>query len=528
MRIRVLLLFLIIFKWSAFGQNSVTGFVFEDTNRNLVRDGKEAGIPGVAVSNGQEVVLSGQDGRYELPIGTDDIIFVVKPANYKTPVDANNLPRFYYIHKPNGSPVLKYAGVSPTGKLPRSVDFGLFPETESDQFDVLLFGDPQTYNKNELHYFDERIVSELVKTQQASFGISVGDLVGDNPDLFVPYAETVAKTGIPWYNVIGNHDMNYDVEFDEHADESFERVFGPSTYSFNFGKTHFIILKDILRPDPRTQKGYWGGFTEKQLRFVKNDLKLVPKDHLVVLAFHVPLSEDHAGRDIFRDEDRLQLFTLLKDFPNTLSVSAHSHIQLNKFFDGEYGWLQQKPHHHLNLGTTCGDWYRGEHDTDGIPVSVMADGTPQGYAFLRINKNEYTIDYKAAGYPEDYKMSIYHPKVMVKANKSLANIYVNYFMGSERDEVKFRIDGGKWTQMNYTIEPDPSYRHIIHKWDFTEELLPGRRPGEAKACFHLWKAILPSNLAAGEHQIEIQVTDSFGNTHEGKSSYRIELPGTKK
>lgn len=527
MKVKILVLLLIVFGWSSYAQNSVIGFVFEDSNRNQKRDRKEIGIAGVAVSNGQEVAMTDQNGQYELPIGTDDMIFVIKPANYKTPLDENNLPRFYYNHKPEGSPQLKYAGVSPTGKLPRSVDFALYPEKESDHFDVLLFGDPQAYNKNELRYFDERIVSELINPNHVSFGISVGDLVGDNPDLFVPYAETVKKIGIPWYNVIGNHDMNYDIEIDEHSDESFERVFGPSTYAFNFGKTHFVILKDILRPDPRTQKGYWGGFTEKQLKFLKNDLKQVPKDHLVVLAFHIPIWEGYVGRDIFRDEDREQLFSLLKEFSYTLSISAHSHIQLNKFLTAEDGWLQDKTHHHLNLGTTCGAWYRGEQDSNGVPMSVMADGTPQGYAYLKINNNKYEIDYKAAAYPDDYKMSIYHPKVMSKARKAMANIYVNYFMGSDLDEVKFRIDGGKWVRMIYTIEADPSYLHLTHKWDFTDEVLRGRRPGEARPCFHLWKAAIPSDLEVGEHSVEVQVWDSFGNTHSGKSTYRIELPSVK-
>ena len=47
---------------------------------------------------------TGKGGRYELPIDDDDIIFVIKPRGYMTPVDALNLPRFYYIHKPAGSP----------------------------------------------------------------------------------------------------------------------------------------------------------------------------------------------------------------------------------------------------------------------------------------------------------------------------------------------------------------------------------------------------------------------------------------
>ena len=507
-------------------QDFVKGVVYNDLNGNQMRDKDEPGIFQVPVSNGADVVLTDENGEYTLPLSQDDIIFVIKPAGYSTPFNEQNLPLFYYIHKPLGSPGLNYRGVDPTGMIPESVDFALYPVPRVNQFDVLLFGDPQPYSKEELEFFDQRIVSELSSATNFSFGISMGDLSGDNPDLFEPYNEIIRNVGIPWYNVIGNHDMNFDVSADSLSDESFERVFGPSSYSFNMGKAHFIILKNILRPDPRNpaNKGYWGGFTEKQFTFVENDLKYVPEDHLIVLSFHIPIWEGYVDRDIFRDADRERLFSLLEDYPYTLSISAHSHIQNNKLMNKEHGWTQDKPHHHFNIGTTCGSWYRGELDSLGIPFSVMADGTPQGYALLRIDNNRYNITYKAAGHDMDYQMNIYHPKVMGHAKKSLSNIYVNFFMGNENDEVMFRVDKNEWIPMSYTIEFDPSYLHRLHQWDFTNKVIPGRRPVEARQCSHLWKALLPSDLDIGEHSVEIKVKDMFGNLHYGKSAYRIALP----
>ena len=47
-----------------------------------------------------------------LEVSDDTILFVIKPRGFMTPVDENRLPKFYYIHKPHGSPEgLKYAGV---------------------------------------------------------------------------------------------------------------------------------------------------------------------------------------------------------------------------------------------------------------------------------------------------------------------------------------------------------------------------------------------------------------------------------
>src|SRR5690606_31384053 len=126
---------------SLHAQTSVSGYVFEDTNANNKKDRREKGDPNVSVSNGREVVLTDKKGRYTLPVGDDNIIFVIKPSNVKVPLDENNLPASYYIHKPNGSPELKYSGVSPTGKLPKSVDFALTAHPEKEKFSILVFGD---------------------------------------------------------------------------------------------------------------------------------------------------------------------------------------------------------------------------------------------------------------------------------------------------------------------------------------------------------------------------------------------------
>ncbi len=63
-----------------------------------------------------------------------------------------------------------------------------------------------------------------------------------------------------------------------------------------------MILDDILYPDPRDGKGYWGGFREDQIQFIQNDLKLVDKIKLIVVSFHIPL--EHNNEDNFRNADR--------------------------------------------------------------------------------------------------------------------------------------------------------------------------------------------------------------------------------
>jgi hypothetical protein len=503
-----------------FAQATAKGIVYEDLNRNNKKEANEKGIANVAVSNGIEVVLTNSRGEYDIAVSDDTIVFVIKPSNYEYPLNAFNQPLFYHIHKPKGSPDLSYEGTPATGNLPASVDFGLYPAQTNNKFKILVFGDPQPHDRKQVDFFFRGIVSELLDVEDVAFGLSLGDLVNDGLELFRPYKNAVTKIGIPWHNVMGNHDMNTDVKTDTLSDETFERHFGPANYAFNHGMVHFIILDDILYPDPRDGKGYWGGFRSDQLKFIENDLKYVPKDHLIVLALHIPFREDEKY-DSFRDEDRTKVFELLKNFPHTLSLSAHTHLQRQDFFYAKDGWLQKKPHHQYNVGTTSGDWYRGRLDKNGVPVSTMRDGTPKGYAYLHFDKNRYVIDYKVAGKPFDYQIRVHAPKVVRQAKWSSAAILANFFIGSERDTLFYRIDKGEWKKMYHYETYDPVYYQQSFEWDFTSELFEGSRPSYPTQCQHLWYGHLPADLALGEHAIEVKALDMFGRTFMQTSSYRI-------
>lgn len=76
------------------------------------------------------------------------------------------------------------------------------------------------------------------------FGIDCGDIVGDTPSLYPSYIDTVASLGFPVYRTIGNHDMTYGGRTFEYSYQTFENYFGPTYYSFNKGKAHYIVLNN--------------------------------------------------------------------------------------------------------------------------------------------------------------------------------------------------------------------------------------------------------------------------------------------
>jgi 3',5'-cyclic AMP phosphodiesterase CpdA len=503
--------------------------VFDDADRDGLRGPGEVGIAGVKVSNGLEVVHTDAEGRYRLSIDDDTILFVIKPRDWMTPTDELGLPRFYTIHKPAGSPdrSYRYPGVAPTGPLPDSVDFPLHHRPEPERFEVVVLGDPQPASREDLAFLGRDTIAELVGSD-AAFGISLGDLVGNDLDLFQPLNELQGLVGIPWYNLPGNHDLNFLAESDEHADESFERVYGPSTYAFQHARVHFVVLDDVLwngftsfeksgRPD---NDNYEGGLRPDQLAFLKNYLDTVPLEDLVVLAMHIPLEKGDAPPVRHQRE----ILELLSGRPHTLSISGHTHLQQHVFFGAEDGFRFPggSEHHHFNAGTASGGWYRGPRDEVGVPIATMKDGTPKGHSILDFDGVSYSIRYQVNRRPADYQMNVFAPDRVDRAEAAGTEVLVNVFAGSERSRVEMRVGpGSPWVQMVRDPRPDP----FLLEWGRIEQglaLRPWRELPAAKPSTHLWVAPIPEGLPPGTHLIEVRTTDMFGQSYGARRPIRVE------
>src|SRR6185436_8625408 len=62
----------------------ILGVVFEDANRNGVRDVAERGVSGVAVSNQSDVVVSDSAGRFAISRGLTGVLFIAAPNGYRS------------------------------------------------------------------------------------------------------------------------------------------------------------------------------------------------------------------------------------------------------------------------------------------------------------------------------------------------------------------------------------------------------------------------------------------------------------
>lgn len=495
------------------GQRVASGYVFHDRNNNGRKDPGEPGVAGVSVSNGRDVVKTDRNGRWELTVTEDTVITVIKPSGWALPLNENNLPQFAYFHKPAGSPDFDYKGVAPTGPLPASIDFALTPQREDRKFKMVMCGDPQPRNQEEIDYMAHDVIEQLRRdaaAQNAKFGVSLGDIMFDNLQFYESLNRTFATVGLPWYNVTGNHDLNFDSPDNDQSTETFKTVYGSDYYAFNYAGVHFIVLNDVFWRGNGEDRGYHGQIPDEQIEFVKNDLAHVPKDRLVVVLLHIPLPGVRNRQDLYR---------VLEGRPHTLSFSAHTHVCRHHFLGEEEGWNGANPHHHVNHATVCGSWWRGAPDERGIPHATMSDGGPNGYSIVEFDGNKYKITFRAASRPADHQMLVWLPEEIDRTAPAKTMI-VNVFAGSERSVTEWRLDNGPWTKMEQINGQCPFYL-AMKKLEEAEQKPLGRPLPGANNTNHLWKAELPATLPRGTHNIEVRTTDMFGQTYQDSRIVRV-------
>lgn len=483
-------------------KENMRGFVFSDTNQNGVFDSSESGISGVCVSNGREVVQTDAAGKWELPAKNTNSVFVVKPADYAVPVNQNNIPQHYHLLQK---------------EIQSDINFPLCPAEENKRFSALFFGDTQARGLREVNFILHDVVEECLGTE-ALFGVSLGDIVADDPGLFAEVSQGIGQIGIPWYNIFGNHDHNREENHNQFKDKTFRQFFGSSTYAFEYGQVAFIGLNNVYFNEAGK---YHAHLSNDQLLFIENYLSFVPENKLVVLMMHIPL---------VRIDTREKLYEILQNRKHTFSISGHVHEQINLFVDKEMGWKGGEPHHHLISATVCGSWWCGLSDETGIPHATMNDGAPNGYSIVTFDGNNYSIRFKAARRPADYQMNIYLPDELDQNELDTTNVLVNIFAGSSRSKVEMQVGKtGDWIPMQQVETIDPECLRMHQLSPFLDAEINGQALDDIfgfkmdypSVSTHMWQGRLPKELLPGTHLVTVRTTDMFNQTWTGHRIFRV-------
>ena len=497
------------------------GVVFEDRNHNLKFDTGEKGVPRVMVSNQKDVVLTDEQGKYQIPVDNETVIFITKPAGYSVPLSEDHQPLYYYIHQPKGSPAYHYEGVKPTGDLPESVDFPLFKTEDKKSFDVIIFGDPQPFNLQTIRYMRDDILAGLVGTN-AAFSIALGDIVSERLEFYNAYIKNMATIGRPQYTVPGNHDTNIDSTDDLHSLETYKSKFGPNYYSFDYGKAHFVIMDSVEYHGNGGNKDvkawYRGFFGERQLDWLKNDLQFVPRDKMIVLCMHIApytILGDDAAENVV---DREKFFEILQDREHLLILTGHNHTGEHYFLSTEQGWKGKKPLQEIICTAMCGSWWSGPKDERGIPCATQQDGSPNGHYVFHFDGNEWTERFFPASLSPDFQVRVESPTDTLKVSQlGEAQIVANVFDGSERSVVTCELDASRTLYMERKVMKSPHFDELLKNYKETY-----RSWIEPLVSNHIWTAPMPVDLKPGFHTIVIRAKDQFGRTFTGKSIFEIE------
>lgn len=468
-----------------------TGTVFDDRNADGIRQAGEPGIAGVQVSNGVDIVTTDASGAYTVPDRPGAAIFVIKPRGWRPPVDSENLPRFHHDGSAGGSS-----------------DFALSRSDEPDTLRALVVTDPQPATPTEVGYLSRGIAERIGRRTDVAFGVTLGDVVYDRPDLFPSVNDAMSKIGVPWYNLPGNHDLALGSPNEAAALAPFEAAYGPSTYAFHAGPALFIALADV-RPlgGPR----YIGGLRPDHFEFLENLLRVTPPTEWVVLMMHIPLfAPDPSGTEGFRPADRKRLFGLLNGHPRAIVLSGHTHYQRHVMHGADEGWTGPEPLHEYNVAAACGGFWGGPFDRDGVPVSTMWDGTPPGYAIVGFSGNAVSFDYFPARLPADQQIAIHAPQA-VAPRQGYVSFYANVFNGHDGWSVEARVDDRAWIPMRRILGWDPTYAAAFLAQDSVGHPSGRTRLPDPVVCYHLWRGALPADLSLGSHSLQVRATDPEGH-----------------
>ena len=485
-------------------------------------------IENVVVTDGYTVVVTDAEGAYRFNRHPEaSYVYYSLPSEYEVPLRQGH-PCFYKKLTDD-----------------KKYDFVLRPLKGGPEKNLHLFflADPQCQNLRHVYRFRTETAPDLRETSKkckyACYAISLGDIVYSegprNANYLMPMIkhEMMAENlGMPIFQTIGNHDCDYEpiALNDRNSNPSvrlqrmFEATFGPINYSWNRGDVHIVSMNDIVYDDITNFKKYHGDFTDDQVEWLRNDLKYVPKDKLIIFCVHIPVEHFR------KTKNNKQVLAMLAEYPNCRIVSGHTHYMRHYHHSNGI-------HEHI-LAAASGCWWWSCNN---------GDGAPNGYAIFDIKGNKVADDiYKSVGRDKKHQLRLYRgdakfggsfeqPTLPFGADKLLANVWY-----ADRDwKVEVYEDGKYSGQMKlmkaspYRGDENPSLTSSKDWWAIGYNVgVVGRghskgstRRNYCTPCHHMYIYTLKNPSAS----VKVVATDSKGRKYTcdqviGGQDYELAAP----
>jgi Icc-related predicted phosphoesterase len=367
----------------------VSGVVFDDADGDGRRGETESGIPGVAVSDGHDVVLTGADGAYRLAVAVDAAVVVVRVPDGRSAVG-----KFW----------------RPLPAADEAIDFALARRPTQTSFSFLHASDTHLSEKSLPRM---RRLREIVAQQKPDFVLLTGDLVRDALRVHEPeargYYEMVvaelAQFPVPVFTVPGNHEL-FGIE--RHlslvpADNPlygrrmYRHYLGPEYYSFDFGGVHFVGIDSVDNDD----LWYYGHVDAAQVAWLEKDLAHVPANVPVVTFNHIPFAtsvdvlngytDDPPAPTLIRINGRPQYRHVVSNLAEVLAkiaphrweiaLGGHMHVSESLAFDTPTGRMR----FHQTGAVVGPSEAQGMPLASGVTLYHVRDGHVDDGAFLPLN-----------------------------------------------------------------------------------------------------------------------------------------------
>ncbi len=260
-------------------------------------DRSEQGLAGVSVSNGERIVQTDVEGRYEINVetGTHRFVFITVP-------DGFSAQDGYYRSTLDGS------------EAQDGVDFRLTPSPDRARRSFTLAQITDTHIVTEGDTLTSGpVLSEALRRiereAKPDLIIASGDLTDwGTIDQLTAFRDAVRTISIPVLPLFGGHDGNQErmggISVDEFVELKatpnnpklqeigrkfaglpatlhYEAFFGPTYYSLDWGGRHFAFF-------PNEDAYYPPADLERKAQWLRSDLALQPADREIVVVVHTP------------------------------------------------------------------------------------------------------------------------------------------------------------------------------------------------------------------------------------------------
>lgn len=489
------------------------------------------GVSGVVVSDGFETTTTDKNGIYYLPSEKKNgYVFISVPGQYAAECQNGNEPQFFKYVTQNATSVVEQR------------DFTL-RKVDNTRYKLFVMTDFHLANRNndlkQYANFLTDVNNTIEKETQGGvpvYGLDLGDLSWDlywydNNYALAECKRELNKINCPIFNLPGNHDNDPYKANDWTAEQAWKNTIGPTYYSFNIGKAHYVMLDNIQYLNNGGAEGAVGDrsyndiIVDTQMKWLEKDLAYITDSNTpIVIAMHANLYNNPSLKNgkatvSANLQNSASLKALLARFKEVHVLTGHTHIN----FTVEEGNIIEH-----NTAAVCATWwwtgkdgYAGNHTCN--------DGSPGGYSVWTVDGADFSWYYKGTGEDRNCQFRTYDlNETQITAAKFAPNTtddklsqYAGVYAGKRDDnkvlinvwgyDDKWRVEvaeGGKSLDVSRVYGLDPL--HIISYEAL--RLNAGKTPTAAfvtEGTAHLFEVTASSATST----LEIKVTDRFGNVY---------------